>query len=220
MRARLALFGPLCSLIYLAITWSAHANAWELLLEDENLSVQQRPYTGSALKEIKGVTHVKASLNALMALLKDAEFNQQWVYRSGGASILNENGYAQAYVYGIVDAPWPMRDRDTVVRFDYQQQAETKSITIAISNFPNFIATKDDFVRVPDFGGYWKLRPEKEGWVEVIYQVYGDPGGLIPVWLANYAAARSVTKTLQNMQSAVKRYENAQSAFVDNASME
>jgi hypothetical protein len=220
MKSRLTLLGLLCSFISLALTWPANANAWELLLEDENLRVLQRPYAGSALNEIKGVTHVKASLNALMALLKDAEFNQQWVYSSGGASILNENGYAQAYVYGIVDAPWPMRDRDTVVRFDYQQQAETKAITIAITNFPNFIATKDDFVRVPDFGGYWKLRPENEGWVEVIYQVYGDPGGLIPVWLANYAAARSVTKTLQNMQSAVKRYENAQSAFVDNASME
>jgi hypothetical protein len=106
------------------------------------------------------------------------------------------------------------------VRFDYRQQADTKSITIAITNFPDFIATKDEFVRVPDFGGYWKLHPEKEGWVEVTYQVYGNPGGLIPAWLANYAAARSVTKTMQNMQSAVKRYDNARSAFVDDASIE
>ena len=220
MRFHLALLGPLCSLISLAITWPAQANAWELLLEDENLRVQQRPYAGSALNEIKGVTHVKASLNAVMALLKDAQFNHQWVYRSGGASILEENGYAQAYVYGIVDAPWPMRDRDTVVRFDYRQQPDTHIITITITNFPDFIASKDDFVRVPDFGGYWELRPEKEGWVEVTYQVYGDPGGLIPVWLANYAAARSVTKTLQNMQPAVKHYENARSAFVVDTSME
>jgi hypothetical protein len=50
--------------------------------------------------------------------------------------------------------------------------------------------------------------------------VYGNPGGLIPAWLANYAAARSVTKTMQNMQSAVKRYDNARSAFVNDASIE
>jgi hypothetical protein len=220
MRSRLTLLGLLCSFISLALTWPAHANAWELLLEDENLRVQQRPYAGSALNEIRGVTHIKASLNALMALLKDAEFNQQWVYRSGGATILKENGHAQAYVYGIVDAPWPMRDRDTVVRFDYRQQPDTHIITIAITNFPDFIASKDVFVRVPDFGGYWELRPEKEGWVKVTYQVYGDSGGLIPVWMANYAAARSVTKTLQNMQTAVKHYKNARSAFVVDTSME
>ena len=107
-----------------------------------------------------------------------------------------------------------MRDRDTVVRFDFRQQPETKVITIAITSFPEFIATKDEFVRVRDFAGYWKLRPEQDGWVEVTYQVYGDPGGWIPVWIANYAAARSVTRTLQNMRSAVKRYDRAQSEFV------
>lgn len=214
MRSRFPLFGPLCFFISLLVAAPAQASGWELLLAEENLRVLQRDYAGSALNETKGATRVKASLNALMALLKDAEFNQQWVYRSGGATILEENGFAQAYVYGVVDAPWPMRDRDTVVRFDYQQQADTKSITIAITNFPDFIATKDDFVRVPDFGGSWKLHPGKEGWVEVTYQVYGNPGGLIPAWLANYAAARSVARTLQNMQWAVKRYKNARSAYV------
>jgi hypothetical protein len=219
MRFRCALVAPLCSLIYLSITWPAHANAWETVLDSDGLYVQQRPYAGSALNEIKGVTELEASLNAVMALLKDAGFNQQWVYRSGGASILKENGYAQAYVHGVVDAPWPMRDRDTVVRFDYRQQPDTKVITIAITNFPSYIASNDEFVRVPDFGGYWELRPGKAGWVTVTYQVYGDPGGMIPVWLANYAALRSVIKTLQNMHSAVKRYENAQSAWVKEVSI-
>jgi len=190
---------------------------WEVILQEENLRVQQRNYPGSDLNEIRGVVRVQASLNALMALLKDARFNRQWVYRSGGATILEENGYTQAYVYGVVDAPWPMQDRDTVVRFDYRQQAASKTITINISNFPDFIDEKDKFVRVPDFGGYWQLRPEEEGWVEVTYQVYGDPGGMIPVWLANYAAVRSVTKTLKNMGPAVKRYHSARSPIVREA---
>jgi len=190
---------------------------WEVILQEENLRVQQRNYPGSDLNEIRGVVRVQASLNALMALLKDARFNRQWVYRSGGATILEENGYTQAYVYGVVDAPWPMQDRDTVVRFDYRQQPDSKIITIDITNFPDFIGEKDEFVRVPDFGGYWQLRPEEAGWVEVTYQVYGDPGGMIPIWLANYAAVRSVTKTLENMGPAVKRYQGTRSPIVQEA---
>jgi hypothetical protein len=50
--------------------------------------------------------------------------------------------------------------------------------------------------------------------VEVTYQVYGDPGGLIPVWVANYAAVTSVTKTLQKMPEVIDRYRDAHSAFV------
>lgn len=195
----------------------AQASEWEPVYADENLSVQRRDYAGSELDEIKGVVRVKATLNAVMALLKDAQFNREWVYRSGGASILQDSGYAQAYVYGVVDAPFPMSDRDTVVRFDYQQDPVTKEITISITNFPDFIPAKAELIRVPRIGGYWKLKPEADGWVEVTYQVYGDPGGWIPVWIANRAAVVSVQETLRNMKSAVSRYEGARSEFVEEA---
>jgi hypothetical protein len=202
------------ALLMLAVTSFAGASGWETVFQSPQLTVEHRPYAGSELQEIRGITRVNASLNALMALLKDADFNRHWVYRSGGAKILQQKGYAQAYVYGIVDAPWPMRDRDTVVRFDYAQHPQTKVITITIANFPEFIPASAELVRVPDFGGFWELRPEANGQVTVSYQVYGNPGGWIPVWLANYAAQISVIRTLQNLPSAVRAYENARSPFV------
>ncbi|MEZ5570875.1 MAG: START domain-containing protein [Halioglobus sp.] len=187
---------------------------WETVYQDEDLSVQRRDYRGSDLDEVKGVVRVKASLNALVALLRDASFNQQWVYRSGGARILQQSGYAQAYVYGVVDAPFPMSDRDTVVRFDFRQDPATHEIIITIRNQPDFLPAEPGLVRVPDMGGFWRLKPESDGWVEVTYQVYGDPGGWIPVWLANRAALLSVQHTLTNLKSVVGRYEGVVSEYV------
>ena len=200
------------------LTMPAMAGDWQPVSNDGKVSVQRREYRGSALQEIRGVTRLKASLNAVMALLKDAQFNQHWVYRSGGATILKENGYQQAYVYGVVDAPWPIQDRDAVVRFDYWQHPQSAEITITITNSPAFIEPESGYVRVPDFGGFWRLRPLADGWVEVTYQVHGDPGGWIPVWLANSAAITSVTRTLENMASVVGRYSGARSQFVREAS--
>lgn len=196
----------------------ALAGDWEPVHEAGDLRVERRDYRGSELDEVRGRVRLRASLNALMALLKDDAFNEEWVYRSGGARILEHAGYPQAYVYGIVDAPFPMTDRDTVVRFDYRQDPRTKEITIDITNFPAFIPAEPGYVRVPDFGGYWKLRPLDDGWVEVTYQVYGDPGGWIPVWLANRAAQVSVRNTLENMPEVVGRYEGARSEFVEEPS--
>ena len=151
----------------------AEGAAWEPVHVETSLQVHRRPYAGSELLEIRGVLRVQATLNARMGLLRDADFNRHWVYRSGGARILRENGYRQAWVYGVVDAPWPMRDRDTVVRFDYRQHPDSRVIHIAISNFPDFTERVDGYVRVPDFGGFWELRPQPAGWVQVTYQVYG-----------------------------------------------
>lgn len=204
---------PLCVLLLLTCT-SAIAEEWELVYEVEDLRVERRDYRGSELDEIRGRLRLRATLNAVMALLKDDSFNDEWVYRSGGARILEDSGYTQAYVYGIVKAPFPMTDRDTVVRFDYRQDPKSKEITIDITNFPGFIPQEPGFVRVPDFGGFWRLRPLGDGWVEVTYQVYGDPGGWIPVWLANRAAVVSVLKTLENLPDAVGQYEGRRSAYV------
>lgn len=187
---------------------------WEVVFEQGDLQVSRRDYAGSALDEVQGVVRVKASLNALMALLKDADFNREWVYRSGGARILQTAGYARAWVYGIVDAPIPMDDRDTVVRFDYRQDAATRIITIAITNTPDFVPAVRGLVRVPDMGGCWRLQPEAGGWVRVTYRIHGDPGGWIPAWLANRAAQQSVRYTLARLPSVVARYAGATSASV------
>ena len=149
-----------------------------------------------------------------MALLRDADYNRHWVYRSGGATILDTSGYERAHVYGVVDAPFPMRDRDTVVRFDYHQDPVTREITITITNTPDRVPPAAGLVRVPDFGGFWKLQPAEDGTVKVIYQVHGDPGGWVPVWIANFAAARSVIRTLQTLPAASGRYRDARSEFV------
>lgn len=191
-----------------------NGQGWKTVYKHGDLRVQRRDYQGSALDEVKGVVRVRASLNALMALLRDAEFNRQWVYRSGGARILKAEGYARAWVYGIVDAPLPMDDRDTVVRFDYQQDPTTLDITIALTNQSGFVPTNRGLVRVPDMGGFWKLHPEADGWVQVTYQVYGDPGGWIPVWLANRAALASVQHTLANLVKVVDRFAGASSDYV------
>lgn len=190
------------------------ASDWEMVFESDSLRIFKRDYEGSSLDEIKGVVRAKASLNAVMALLKDAPFNQHWVYRSGGARVLQETGYAQAFVYGVVDAPLSMSDRDTVVRFDYRQNPVTLDITVTITNVPGFVAPNQDFIRVPAMGGHWGLRPEADGWVEVTYQIYGDPGGWIPTWLANQAALISVKNTLLNLAAVVNRYADARSDFV------
>ena len=204
-----------CSaVIALVLCLSSQSQAWEQVFDEGGVRVWQRPYANSPLLEVRGEVVVAASLNAVMALLRDADYNRHWVYRSGGARIVHSSGYAQAHVYGVVDAPFPMRDRDTVVRFDFTQDPVTRDIMITITTTPDRVPPVAGLVRVPDFGGFWQLLPATDGKVKVVYQVHGDPGGWVPVWIANLAAARSVIRTLQNLPGALSRYRDARSPFV------
>ena len=183
--------------------------AWRLRHSEGVLQVHSRPHAESSIEEFRGVTRVSARLSAVIALLQDADYNHHWVYRSGGATVLDRQGIATTWVYGVVDAPLPIRDRDTVVRFDLRQDPDSRVITIDILNQPDLVPPVAGLVRVPRFGGFWRLRPLAGGEVAVTYQVYGDPGGWVPAWLANYAALRSVIGTLQTMPVALQRYADA-----------
>lgn len=202
--------GLLATQLVICLPLAAQADSgWQLRHEEVNLQVYSRPHAGSSIEEFRGVTRVQASLGSVIALLQDADFNRHWVYRSGGATIIASEGIATTWVYGVVDAPLPIRDRDTVVRFDLKQDPVSRVITIDIVNQADYIPLVEDLVRVPEFGGFWRLEPQGEGWVGVTYQVYGDSGGWVPLWLANFAALRSVVGTLQAMPAAVARYADA-----------
>ena len=183
---------------------------WQMRHEQGELKVESRPYATSSIEEFRGQTTVNATLPAVIALLRDAPNNRNWVYRSGGARILASEGLARTWVYGVVDAPAPMQDRDTIVRFDLAQDPVSRVVTIDIVNQPLYLPEEPGRVRVPDFGGFWRLEPIGNSDIRVTYQVYGDPGGWVPVWLANYAALRSVVGTLEAMPAALKRYENSE----------
>jgi len=85
---------------------------------------------------------------------------------------------------------------------------------ITITNTPDRMPPAEGLVRVPDFGGFWNLQPAGTGAVKVTYRVHGDPGGWVPIWIANYAAARSVIRTLENLPAAAERYRDARSDHV------
>ncbi|MEM1111993.1 MAG: hypothetical protein AAGI11_08810 [Pseudomonadota bacterium] len=179
---------------------------WVTRHDAGGLLVESRPHAGSSIEAFRGRLTLAATLGEIIALLQDADYNKRWVYRSGGARVLAAEGIERTWVHGVVDAPAPMKDRDTVVRFDLEQDPESRVILIKIVNQPTYLPEQPEVVRVPEFGGFWRLEPESDEAVRVVYQVYGDPGGFVPGWLANLAALRSVVATLQAMPRAVRRY--------------
>jgi hypothetical protein len=62
-----------CLMFALQLAVPVYGATWETVFEEGGVTVQRRPYRDSPLMEMKGEVRVASSLNALMALLKDAE---------------------------------------------------------------------------------------------------------------------------------------------------
>ncbi len=173
---------------------------WATAKSEDGITVLTRKGTGSPLKEFHGRITIKASLSALVAVLSDAPSYPTWQFECQSASLLTKTDFHNRTTYVINRAPWPVSNRDMVVRSILTQDKSSKTVTVWLQGLPNAIPPKQGLVRVAALQGFWQLQPAGNGNVNVIYQMLVDPGGSLPAGLANTGAVMIPFNTLQKLR--------------------
>ncbi len=204
-----------CFFLFLATDGSA-VEQWKLAKEGDSVKIYTRPIEGSSVNELKGEMRAKTSLSAILALIDDLDSNRKWVPKSGGVTILKRISPQEVYVRGIILSPWPFYDRDTVVRFFLDQAPDTLAVTIEMEGVAGYYPTQENYLRVPSLKGFWKFTPQAKGMVRIEYQIYADPGGLVPAWLMNPFSVDNVYGMLRNMREVLKnkKYRSATAPYI------
>lgn len=190
--------------------------AWELAKDDEGVKVYTREIRGSAFKEYRAVMKIRASLSSLVALVDDIAQCHTWIETCTEGKLLKRINPKVSYTYTINRAPWPVSNRDAVVRNTISQDPQSRVVTISIRGVPDYVPEKVGLVRVKKIKGYWRFAPLKNGVVEVLYQVHSEPGGNIPSWLVNSIVISQPFNTLRNMRKVVRqpKYLKAKYDFI------
>lgn len=182
---------------------SGASGAWELQKDEEGIRVYTREVKGSDFKAYRGVTTVEASPEELAALVNDISSSPEWVATCTKGVLLERVSKRETYTYTINHAPWPLNDRDAVVRNCFVRDKTTQRVTIKMRGVPGYIPERADLVRVKRLKGCWRFTPLSNGETEVIYEVHSEPGGNIPSWLANSVVVSQPFQTLLNMKKMV-----------------
>lgn len=190
----------------------AQSNAnWEFAKGDEYVQIYYRTLpTGNV--EFKGVTTVNASVTSLISLFADLENMPNWVYRTKSMIKLKQVSKDESYVYATHSMPFPFKERDSVILSKISKDPVTHEVTIHGKGKPQYIAEKDDFVRVQAIESFWHFTPLGNEQVQVTFQGHGEPGGSIPSsiyrsqvfrWLVEMYLWRLPYTTLSNMRTEV-----------------
>jgi ribosome-associated toxin RatA of RatAB toxin-antitoxin module len=191
---------------------------WILAKEQNGVKVYTRQVEGIAYKEFKGVITIKTSLASLVALVRDVESLPDWMKNCSVSKVLSQINAHETYTYTLSKAPWPVKDRDSIIHSVISQARETSVVTIRQASKPGYIKEKKDIIRVKRIKGLWQFSPQAGGEIEVVYQALSDPGGAVPVWLVNSTLVSQPYETLLNMRKVVQRekYQKAKlSLFIE-----
>lgn len=192
--------------------------ALEVHDEDKDIKVFTRTVGDSPLKEFKGVTNIKADVNAFVALLKDNTVATQWMHNVIEFTVVDTPSDVESLVYTVNHAPWPVTNRDAYIR-SIMSADENSVVTSTIIGEATYAEPNDDYIRMPELLGAWTFTPKEDGMVEVVYQVHANPGGSLPDWLVNSIVVETPMETLENLQEIItnEKYQNQSFAFIETA---
>lgn len=170
----------------------------EVVREEDGITVEEEAAPGRTLPVLTGTTTMTAPPAQIAAWIGATHTYVDWMHNCEEA---REVKGADGIVYGYnrIGSPWPVSDRDVVLR---SRRSDLADGTIRIE----FLSTSDVEVPIPSgavrmahLAGSYDLKPV-EGGTEVIYTVDSDPGGSLPTWLVRQAGKDLPYHTLKNLR--------------------
>ncbi|MCR9096323.1 MAG: START domain-containing protein [bacterium] len=182
----------------------SHAADWTLGRQEDGITVHTRPVEGSGIDEFRGVAEVDAPAEAIVALLRDSNRFKDWFPNTPESRLLDRNG-AVSHQYSVMATPWPVSDRDNVLRSVLSRDTETGVVEITVTADPDHYPEQPDRVRVRRANGLWRFEPLSESRTRVTFQMHLEPGGGIPQWMINARVVATPFEALGNLREMVAR---------------
>jgi hypothetical protein len=191
---------------------------WALKLNKDGIKVYTKNLENSPYKAIKTVCFMQSSLARLTAVLLDINNSADWVYSTKKCVLLKQFSPADLVYYSEIEVPWPVNNRDFVVRLKVTQDEKTRAVTILGENKPAFVPENKNIVRIQRSYSKWIITPAPGGQLKIEYLLEVDPGGAIPAWLINMFATKGPFETFRNLRTQVRKpiYNQVTLAFIRN----
>jgi hypothetical protein len=181
---------------------AATMEGWTLDKQENGIEVYTRPVEGSGIKEFKGLAEVDVSVEKVLALLRDSNRFKTWFPNTPESKLLARDGDV-SYQYSVMGTPWPMDDRDNVLRSVTTRNESTGVVGIEVTAAPDYYPVQKDRHRVQKAHGTWTLEPDSPDKTHVTFIMHLEPGGGIPQWMINARIVATPFEALTNLRATV-----------------
>ena len=191
------------------------AETWQRLGVDNGVQIDTREVASSPLPEFRGTAVVAADMYEVLAVLDDLRLHCEWQKRCVQAKELRRESAFERLFYSRVGAPWPLQDRDVVLR------GRVSFVGAGAELLVTFEQVRDarwpaygGVVRMPVVRGHYRLTRIDVEKTKVEFQVLADPGGMVPAWAAKLTARQVPRDTLVGLRNYLPKIKGKYAAFL------
>jgi hypothetical protein len=177
---------------------------WNVILKERGIVVSTRDEPGRELPTFRGQGVLKMPVLHALAVVLDAEGAVDWATGASEVQTLRAVDPRTHLIYTRSHAPWPVSDRDMVVKRSIKVVDPGREFRVEMSCVAGQRPATKRVVRVSDCASHFLLRSTGEGQTYAEYQVSIDPGGSLPAWLVRWASKNIPFETLVALEERVK----------------
>ena len=174
------------------------ADKWNPEFIKDGVSVFTREIPGSSLKAFMAEGNIQASIETVNSILCDNPGQVNWMPDCIVSYDLRTDSKDLLLSYNETKAPI-VNNRDVIVETRIRKEKNRIIHEFRAIERPDLVPEKKGKVRIKDMSGRWELT-YSGGCTHVIYTVSANPGGVIPLWLANMASKDIPYRTLMGLR--------------------
>ncbi len=206
MKCRLIVALCSCLVILISLNPLYSDENWKLVKHESGIKVFTKETADTDIDEFLGEAVIEADLSVIEAVFDNVQGQTEWMQDCIEAKLIDKKSRYEWIIYNVTNAPWPVEDRDVVVKTVTHRDPKNGLINIEINStdHPDFPKIEGR-VRMPGLEGGWEFKYLGSGKTKCAYRIKADPGGSLPVWLANKTTREIPYKTILSLMKMVKK---------------
>ncbi|MBO68933.1 MAG: hypothetical protein CL398_11555 [Acidiferrobacteraceae bacterium] len=183
-------------------TAAADQSTWHTVIERDGVTVWARDVRpGQILPDLRAKAVIRGELFHAIAIIIDNRRSPEWMPNCSEAVEIGSDGHTSSLVYSVTNFPWPVADRDTVLKVDIETITAGQVYEIVMTAQPSRLPPAEGRIRIPYSEIVFALRKIQENSIEIEYRLSVDPGGSLPKWLIRSTIRNTMVNTIRSLES-------------------
>ncbi len=178
---------------------------WQLENEKNGIRVYLSDINGSSFKAAKVECTFAGTYAKLISVLTNISRFPKWIYHNKTSTLIKKNSAYDYLYYSETSMPFPLSNRDLVIRLRIRTDSLPRFLSISGVNDPDELPTIPGRVRIPHYRANWKVTMPTPKTISITYIIEVDPGGSLPAWAANPYADKGPLETFLNLAEELKK---------------
>ena len=178
---------------------------WKLSREAGNINIYTAPLDGSRFSAFKAVAVLDVPVATLMAVMLNPHSCVEWVLNCKEAYTIGDGNFHDRYAYSSNRMPWPVTDRDYVLRIQTQGVQASGEVTMIMNAITDMREPRSGHIRVEKSDTFYRFEPLNDQQTRMTWVQHTDPNGTLPGWLVNSLLVDIPLKSLQQLEQVAQR---------------